>query len=112
MVHYTRIVEGMAQYLERDIAPHFAGGPGNWIAKGAAGLGRELAGNLFRAALNHPLMQIPGMVEGENINLELLYKVLLPIAREEPATIKVPVLGPVTLKGEDIEAIHRYIVGA
>lgn len=111
MVHYSKIINGISTYIDREIAPQLQGSMKGWLVGVAGGIISTRAGEMLTALAQHPLAQTMGLASGENIDEELLYHEMLKQAQKSPATLNIPLLGPVTFSADDVEKLHRYIMG-
>lgn len=111
MVHYSKVVNGISTYIDREIASQFSGSYKGWIAGLAGGIIASKAGEMITSLSQNQVVQMMGLVNGEMVDEELLYRELLKQAQKAPATIDVPLLGTVTFSAEDVERLHRYIMG-
>lgn len=111
MEHYSKVTRGLAAYIANEFARPFVGSLKGWGALLVAGIVQERADAVARALIANPIAQAAELVDGENVDVELLYRHLLRIARENKATVNVPMLGPVTFGEADVEALYRCIVG-
>lgn len=111
MQHYTKVANGISAYIINDLAKPFAGSPQSWVFQLAAGVIQERANVILPKLMDSNWLQIPCVSNGDMIDVELLYKLLVPIAQAEKMTIKLPFVGPVTFGVDDVHAIHRYING-
>lgn len=111
MEHYSKVISGLSAYIAKEFAQPFSGSLKSWGALLVAGIVQERAETVARTLMANPIAQAAGLVNGESVDVELLYRHLLRIAREQKATVNVPMLGPVTFGEADVEALYRYIVG-
>lgn len=109
MVHYTRVIQGIASYIDHDLVSALNGSWRAWLLGGMAGIAMTRAEQLFNSVKNNPIVTALGLVEGENINVDLLYSELKKQAQKGTATATLPVIGPVTFGPADVDALFRYI---
>ena len=74
-----------------------------------AGIAVGRAEQVFMSLKDNAIMAALGLVEGENVNVDVLYSELKKQAQKGTATITLPVLGPVTFSASDVDALFRYI---
>ena len=109
MVHYTRVVQGLAAYMEREIAGKMTGSINSWILGAAVGLVTSRANQLITGLLSNPMLTSLHLVEGEMLDVDAIYGELLKQAQKSSATVSLPLVGPITFKENDVEALYRYI---
>lgn len=112
MIHKSRVINGVAAYVENEIVAKMAGSWKAWVFGGAAALAVARAGKLMDALAGNPMVQALGIAEGENIDVDAIYTELLKQAQKSSMTIDLPVIGPVTFGVGDVESLYRYIKGA
>lgn len=109
MLHYSRVIQGIANYIDNELVGKLAGSWKSWLLGGMAGIAMARAEQLFSIARSNPIMTALGLVEGENVNVDLLYSELKKQAQKGTATATLPVIGPVTFGPADVDALFRYI---
>lgn len=111
MTHYSTILNGIAKYIDRELATQFNGSVKGWMLSAVGGILTARAGQAVTKLLQHPIVVAMGIADGEMIDEELLYSQLLVAANKGSATVDIPLLGAVTFTAKDVEALHRYIIG-
>lgn len=111
MIHKSKIASGLATYVERELAAQFAGSLKGWGVAMVGGVIKARADRVLDLLMQIPAVRIMGIAEGEMIDDELLFATLAEAARQSSATVELPVLGPVTFTGKDVDALHRYVIG-
>ena len=111
MVHRSKVLHGLAAYVDNEIVAKMAGGWKAWVVGGAAGIIVARADKFMAALAANPMAQALGVVEGENIDIDLIYAELLKQAQKSSATVELPIIGPITFSASDIESAYRYIIG-
>jgi hypothetical protein len=111
MVHYSRVINGLITYVNNELAAAFNGSWEAWIIRTFAGLAGNKADKLFRALADNNIIKALDLIDGENVNIELFMPEFKRQAQQNAATIKLPVIGPVTFTAADVDALHRYIMG-
>jgi hypothetical protein len=109
MLHYSRVIQGIANYIEAELVGKLAGSWKAWMLGGMAGIAMTKADKLFAAVKDNPLVAALGLLEGENINVDLLFTELRKQAQKGTATAVLPIIGPVTFGPADVDALYRYI---
>lgn len=111
MVHYSRVINGLVTYINNEMAAAFNGSWESWIIRTFAGLAAGKAERLFRSLSGNGIIKALDLIDGENINIEAFMAELKKQAQQGSATIKLPIVGPVTFNSSDVDALHRYIMG-
>lgn len=111
MVHYTRVLQGLTDYADKELISQMGGSLRGWMAGAAVALAMERGREIMAELIKNPMIKALGLVDGENIDVDALYRALIEQARKGSATVNIPLLGPVTFKESDVEALYRYIVG-
>lgn len=111
MVHYTKVFQGFAAFLDQEIMPRLSG-ISKWLFGGAAELALLNAQSNFETLKNSAWVSILGVVHGEEIDVDKAYRVIRKQAEREPAVIALPVIGEVKLNEGDVDTIYQLIKGA
>ena len=98
-------------YINNEMAAAFNGSWEAWIIRTFAGLASTKAEKLFRTLSGNNIIKALELIDGENVNIELFLPELKKQAQQGSATIKLPIVGPVTFNSGDVDALHRYILG-
>lgn len=109
MVHYTKVLSGLAAYIDHELISQMGGSVKGWIAGAAAALMLERGKQSALEAMRAPMLKELGLIDGENVDVDAIYSALLEQARKGSATATLPLIGPVTFKESDVEALYRYI---
>ena len=111
MIHYSKILNGIATYIDRELASQFTGNMKGWIIGAVGGIVAARAGQMMGALLENPLLKAAHLVDGEMVDEDLLFSSLVAAAQKGNATVNIPLMGPITFSAKDVEALHRYIIG-
>ena len=111
MVHYTRVLQGVANYVDNELVSKLAGSWKAWLLGGMAGIAVTRGEALFRQYKDNAVAHALGLVDGENIDIDTLFAELRKQAHKGSATVSLPVIGAVTFGVADVDALHRYIMG-
>jgi hypothetical protein len=95
--------------MEREIASKMNGSFKSWMLGAAVGLVTTRADALLAGLLQNPMLTALHLVEGEMVDVDAIYGELLKQAQKSSATISLPLVGTVTFKENDVEALYRYI---
>ena len=111
MIHYTRVIQGLMAYIENEMAAKLAGSWKAWLLRGMASIAAARAEPLFRMIATNPIATALGIVDGENVNIDMLISELRKQSQSGTATIDIPMLGPYTVGTADVETLNRYMKG-
>ena len=111
MIHYSKVVNGLAQYIDHELAAQFTGSLKGWAIGAVGGILTARAGQIITKLMSNPIVVAMGIADGEMIDEELLFNQLVTAANKGSATAELPLLGPVTFTAKDVESLHRYIIG-
>lgn len=109
MVHYSKVIQGIATYIDNELVGRLAGSWKAWAVGGLAGIALTRADQLFHGIKDNAFITALGLVEGEMINTDLLMGELRKQAQKGTATAVLPLIGSVTFGVSDVDALHRYI---
>ena len=112
MVHKSKVLNGIAGYVDDEIVSKMAGGWKAWVVGSIAGLAAAKGGALIDELGKNPMVAALGVIQGENIDVDAIYTELLKQAQKSSMTIEVPVIGPITFGAADVESLYRHIMGA
>lgn len=114
MVHYTKVINGLTRYIDSDILAQLNGNVLKWVGGVAVGLVAQNAEKTFHALADNAMVKALNVIDGENVNVENIYPLLLEQARKGPATLTIPnlPLPPITFTDKDVESLYRHIMGA
>ena len=111
MVHYSKVSNGLMAYAKDEIVSKFNGTLLGWGTAIASGIIAARTEEIFRAIRNHPALRIAGLVDGEMIDIDIIYAEALKASQKTSATVNVPIIGPITFTTKDVESLYRYIIG-
>lgn len=112
MVHYTKVINGISQYIEQDMLEKINGSWKAWGIGTAVALIVRKAPSVFEQLKQNSVIQTLGLIDGEMVDAETIFAELLKQAQKRPtATIDIPLIGTVTYSVQDVEALRRCILG-
>lgn len=109
MIHYTRVLQGIASFIDNELVGKLAGSWKAWLLGGLAGIAMSNGERMFNQYKDMPVLAALGLVDGENINVDAIYAELKKQAQKGTATATFPMIGAVTFGPADIDALYRYI---
>lgn len=112
MIHYSRVIQGITRYIDAELVSKMAGSWKAWALGSAAGIAMTKAENLFRMIAGNPVAAALGVIDGENVNVDVIMAELRKQAQRGTATLDIPLIGPITFNASDVDALDRHIKGA
>lgn len=112
MIHYSKVIKGLTDYIDADILSKLNGSATKWAAGAAVAIAARRADQIYQEIAKNPMVRALGVVDGENVDVETIYAELLRQAQQGSATLNVPMLGPITFGLADVESLYRHIMGA
>lgn len=112
MVHRSKVINGLIAYIDEEIVAKMAGGWKAWAVGATASLAASRADTLIDKLSQHPFVQTLGLMDGENIDIDVIYTELRKQAQKGTATVDIPLVGSVTFGVQDVETLYRRIMGA
>lgn len=109
MVHYTKVIQGIASFVDNELVGKLTGSWKAWLLGGLAGIVMSNAERMFNQYKDMPILATLGLIDGENINVDAVYAELKKQAQKGTATVVLPIIGPVTFGTSDVDALFRYI---
>lgn len=111
MVHYSKVVNGLMSYVDNEIVGKMSGSLKAWGIGIVAGIVGSRADKVFAALRNNATLTALGVIDGEKVDIESVYKEALRVSQRGSATANIPMIGAVTFSTADIESLYRYIIG-
>lgn len=112
MTHYTKVIRGIQNYVTAELRGRVKGSMTAWLIGGAAEIAGLKAEAVFRGLAGNPMITALGIIDGENIDADMLLSILRKQAQQDAATINLGLLGTWTFNAADVDALTRYIQGA
>lgn len=112
MTHYSRVIQGLTAYADAEILSKLNGSLKAWMVGGALEILAGSAEGVFRSIQSIPMLDALGVIDGENIDVDRLYAAMRKQAQRSPATVNIPLVGPITFTAADVDSLYRHIKGA
>lgn len=110
MVHKSKVLQGIVNYVDAEIISKMSGSWKAWVVGGATGLIAARADRIIEALSSSPLVTALGIVEGENIDVDAIIAELRKQAQKGTATVVIPLIGPITFGAADVDSLYRHIM--
>ena len=112
MIHKSRVLRGIAAYIDDEIVSKLAGSWKAWAVGGLAGIAVSRGDALISRYADNPIVKALGLMDGELIDVEAIVTELRRQAGRGSATLDVPLIGPITFGPSDIDSLYRHIMHA
>lgn len=109
MLHYSKVIQGIANYIDAEIVSKLSGSLKGWFVGALAGVAVARAELVYKNLKNSPIAAVFGLVEGENVDVDIFINELRKQAQKGTATATIPMIGPITFTSADVDALYRYI---
>lgn len=109
MIHRSKVLTGIARFINNDVALKLKGSIKYWIFTAAADIALANAQKVMESLANNEMLIRLGIVEGEMINVDALYTAIHKRAQESTALLDLKWLGSLTLDVNDVERMYQYI---
>lgn len=111
MISITKFRNGIQKYLERELLASMAG----W-QKWVFGAGTVLLLNRFDVLISglkeHPIIKMMDVLNGDQVNIDALYRAFREQAQTTPAVIEIPGMGTIKMAATDIDMLYNMILEA
>lgn len=111
MVHKSKVMHGIAAYIDDEIVSKLNGSWKAWVIGSLAGITVSKADLILTSAAKNPMIKTLNLIDGENIDVEAIYAELLKQAQKGNVTVDVPFIGPITFGTGDVESLYAHIMG-
>ena len=109
MVSLAQVRKGLTKYIDEEFLLKLNGWQ-KWVFGALAGVALLRIDEIFNVLKGNEIVKMLGVIdEFDNIDLDTLYAEFSKQARKSAITFTVPVVGPVTLNGTDVDKLYRYI---
>lgn len=109
MVTLNQVLKGLSVFLEKEIVDKIDGLM-KWGVGAAIAMYMENGVNIFNSLKANQWVKMMDAIDSEdNIDIDKIYKAVLPEAKKNAITFKLPVLGVITLTANDVEKLYAFI---
>lgn len=112
MVHKSKVIRGLANFVDAEIVSKMRGGWQGWIVGGVSALALSKADDILKALSENSLVKALRVIDGEQIDIDSLYREIRVQAEKSNATIDLPLVGSITLGVNDVDRLYRLIMEA
>lgn len=110
MYNYNKVIEGLMTFVDKELIPKMEGYQ-RWVFGTACGIMGKKCEKIYESLKDVALLKTLDVLDGEQVNVDLLYEELAKQASKSPVTIEIPMLGTIRLDKSDVDKLHRYITG-
>lgn len=108
MVTYQKFMEGIAKFIDKEITAKIPSWQG-WLFGMGTGIAMQKMDKIFNELKDNKILKTLDIIDGDNINVDILYDELIKQADKGPITIEIPMLGSLKLGRNDVDVLYNYI---
>lgn len=109
MVTLSQVLKGLSLFLEKEIVEKIDGFM-KWGVGAAIAIYLENGVNIFNSLKDNQWVKMLNAIDNDdNIDIDKIYKAILPEAKKHAITFKAPGLGVITLTASDVEKLYANI---
>jgi hypothetical protein len=109
MVTLSQVLKGLSLFLEKEIVEKIDGFM-KWGVGAAIAIYLENGVNIFNSLKDNQWVKMLNAIDNEdNIDIDKIYKAILPEAKKHAITFKAPGLGVITLTASYVEKLYANI---
>lgn len=109
MYEYTKVLNGITTYIDREIVDKISGWQ-KWVVGSGIGIAMSNSTNVFNELKKNQFVKMLGVIDKDDkIDVEKIYKELKKQARKGAITFDVPLIGTMTLNEQDVDKLYQYI---
>ncbi|MBR4893719.1 MAG: hypothetical protein IKY53_00720 [Lachnospiraceae bacterium] len=105
----SKVIRGTTNFIDAEVLGKLRGGWQSWVLGAFTGLVMSGADDFIRNLSKNPMLKALGIIDGEQIDVDKLYKQLRAQAEISTATIDLPLAGSITLGVNDVDRLYRLI---
>jgi hypothetical protein len=109
MVHMSKVMRGLANFIDAEIVSKMKGSVKGWIVGGVSGLAISRAERIIETVRDNQIIKAFGIIDGEEIDIESIYAEIRKQAEKGNATLEIPFIGSITLGLTDVDRLYRMI---
>lgn len=111
MVSLGNVQNGVSLFVENEILNKINGWQ-KWILGTVVGIATSKATDIFNELKKNSFVKTLGIIDDHDmINVDIIYNELKRQASKGSITFEIPMLGAMTLDGQDVDRLYRYIIG-
>jgi len=110
MIHYAKVIDGIVTYIDHDMLSKLNGSWKAWGLGALIGILKARAPEVFGQLRDNSMVKTLGLIDGEMVDVDTIYKNLLEQAQKCTATVDLPFVGCVTYSASDVDQLYRCII--
>lgn len=112
MESLTKVMNGLKMYLDEEMIANLTG-LDKWIVGAGLSMALDNGVNIFNQLKSNEMIKSLEIInEADEIDVDKIYKYVKEQAMKCPATFNFPLVGAITLHGDDIEKLYMKIKNA
>lgn len=108
MYEYNKVINAIATFIDEEILTNINGWQ-KWVLGSGVGIALSDSKELFNSLKGNEIIKMLKIVDGDQINVDKIYKELKKQAKKSPVTFNIPMIGTLTLKEEDVDKLKEII---
>ena len=110
MYNYERVLHGIVRFIDEEILTKMDG-LSRWVLGTGAGIAASKGEKIFHSLKDHTLLKALDIVDGDEINVDLIYEELVKQAMVDCISIDIPMVGTIKLNKTDVDRLYHMITG-
>lgn len=112
MVKIRQVEQGIALYIDNEIFPQLKDETQvkKYGVSVVSACAIKLLSNTIKKAEDNAFINMLGIIDGDNIEIEMLLDIMKEKMPEEGFKAKIPIIGNVAFNKNDIDLLHDYII--
>lgn len=109
MYEYNKVISGIAKYIDNEIVEKISGWK-KWIIGSGVGIALSNMSEVFNQLKNNEVVKLLNIIDKDDkIDVDKIYKEMKKQAKKSAITFDVPMIGPMTLNGQDVDKMYELI---
>ena len=110
MVHYSKVINGLSVFIDRELTLKMQGTMKGWIFGSLADYAlNNKPESVYRAFEAIPMVKAIGIIDGDFMDVDGYIEKLRKQAQRGDAKLSIPFFGDVNFSTADVENLYRYI---
>lgn len=112
MVKIQQVEQGLALYIDNEIFPQLADETQvkKYGVSVISACAIKLLSNTIKKAEDNAFINMLGIIDGDNVEIEMLLDIMKEKMPEEGFKAKIPIIGNVAFNKNDIDLLRDYII--
>ena len=109
MYEYSKVLNGVAKYIDTEIVDKITGWK-KWVIGSGVGIALSNTTDVFNQVKNNDFVKMLNVIDKDDkINVEKIYKEMKKQAKKGAITFDVPMIGALTLNEQDVDKMYELI---